>query len=238
MSDILSIDPSGPPSITTNNTYNFKITFTKPLAFANYIETQYSSLNPTIINTVDNYVTIQFNVSLTDSHISDIQSYINNYTDPAYYLTLIETQNQCLNTTTINSPTPQIVQTFIISPQTDPTLVMADMKTIIQLSIDDLNSLQFDKNNPVLITVTLFDITRNIEINQTICDISPQITTWHTLQTQNISGPVYAWKSLQIYGLKDCLPDHDCIWQFKLSVNDTNINASLTCLQNLIYSIS
>lgn len=229
---------SGPPTITTSNSYNFKISFTKPLAFSNYISEKFPDINPNVINVVDNYVTIQFSNTLTDMQQENIQTYIDNYKDPAYFLSLIETQNQCLNTIKINDPLPQIVQTFILSPQTDPTLVIADMKTIIQISLDDISKLQIVGNESIVITITLFDLTRNIQITQILCDITSQIGTWNNMLSNGTTGPVYAWKSVQIYGLKDSMPDHDCIWQFKLSVNNANVNVSLTCLQNLIYSIS
>lgn len=218
----------------TTTDISYPISVTKPHYFDNFITTNFTA--QTYYEDYGDHVVVHFPGVLTDDQRASYQTLFNNYQEPPYYLWLNRTENQCLYTETINSPEPTIVQTFIVSPQASSNLTLGDMKTVIEIMMPDVSQLQYDSTNPVTVTVTLYDITRNVEINQTICDVSTIVQGWHSEQQSGASGRVSGWQSLQIYGLTDSLPDFDCIWQFKLSINDASINASLTSLQNLIYN--
>ena len=179
-------------------------------------------------------IRVNFNRDLTADEQSRLSTLVADYVSPAYWLVLDHTDNAFLSTPPTNSSDPIVCQSFIISPYNVGSIVMGDVKTIIQYSTPDLSVFaDWDpQTTPITCTIEIYSYTQNKSVVVVTTNINDVVSSW---LNDNTADP--CWRSIQLYGLKDASPGSDEIWQLKLSVSDPRVFISLNSLQRLYYNV-
>lgn len=222
--------------MATEYIHTFNFSYSMPRYWQKFFDTNFPNC---YYENYGDHIDLKFQYPISDADVAKAQQTLNSYTEPPYYLTLARTQEFLLNTAKISSSSPQILQTFIMSPESNSNQVMADMKAIIELNLTTttlLNTLNLainSLNNNESVILQIYCTTRNNMIKNMTIDISDTVSTWKT----NQSSDKRIWKSVQIYGLKELNPTYDCIWQLKLATSNPCITAGISSLQKLIYNV-
>lgn len=224
----------------------FEKTYNKQILLLSAISAQLKNTFSDLFDVIysdSNYVHhVVFKDTPTQEQETQLDTIIDGYVDPPYFLTLAGTEENFFNSSLcVNSTTPFLIQTFIVTPTRkmyseqlgNISTVLADMKVVSTIEIEDTNALQTwdSSNNPVEMTITIFDVTRNIDIKTCVFDVSDVVLD------MKMNGGVDRWKTYQIYGLKDLIADYDCIWQFKIHINNPMVGVGLNSLQRLYYYV-
>ncbi len=188
--------------------------------------------------TNQNGITIIFSSELNTELLNRLNNFVENYTDPEVYLTLVESLSDSARTRTTNSLTLEPVSTFILSSKSaNQNNVFNSLKTIIELDCESTAPFASLENTTGNITIRIYDITRNIIIDTFNIDISNYILKWKNLALNNIFDKQVEYRTFQVEGLRNKTAEHDCIWQFQLAVSNSNINLTLNSLQYLYYNV-
>ena len=225
-------------------TYNYTFSLpTNPIikfnAFISYIN-NYSTYKLTNLSMQDNNIIIISSSVEFDSTVqADLQTYISDYVDPEVWLTLDHIDNQYLTTTISNSSEPVIMQTFIISPESDGT-VLDQMKTVVQCSTSDITMFQnWNSNvNPITIDLCLYNFSESNILKQYSYDQNHIGTSWSNAANNGTVGAASNWNIIQLYSILDVLPTSDCIWQIKSSISNSNVYHGFNSIQKLYYNKS
>lgn len=216
--------------------YYFTKTVTKPDAFNDYIKGKL--LTSEGVATSDTTITVYSSVELTSEQQIQLASDVEAYVDPSYWLILDHSDNQFLNTNSTNSDTPEVLQSFIVSPYNNGNTVLGSMKTVVEYTVTDLNAfINWDESNPVIFTLEIFNLTQNKSVTTITQTLNDMCLHWKQHALNGDGSPQKDWKTLQIYGLKDLVPGSDCIWQFKVSISHPSIYISLNSVQRLYYVV-
>ncbi|CAK0766869.1 hypothetical protein CVIRNUC_003402 [Coccomyxa viridis] len=210
-------------------TYSFAKSIQKTYALQALLNSSFPV--STSLNVTDNEVDVETSQPLTSSQAAQLATIINNYTDPAVFLQLNSTQTMPSSSVSTSSSTLTPVMTFIFTNQTTFDQALDGIKTIIQVSSANPQTVV---TSPVLVTINIFDITRNIQVASQVVDMTSVVTNWQqTVQT----GPATGFMTAQFTGIMNKTASYDCIWQFQLSVTDPNVSVNLNALQYLLYDV-
>jgi hypothetical protein len=209
-------------------------------AFDKYIKDDFPSCNG--IATTGNYdeVLVEFPEELAPSEYVSLSNTVANYTDPSYFLDFDHTDNLFMHTHMVSSATPTLLESFIISPYQTETMVLGDMKSIVQLNTDNVAHWASWNSNtePVHVSISIYDYTDKKNLITTSLDLNSTVASeWVPLAQagSNFLPPIA--KTLHMYGLKDENPGSDCIWQFLGSITSSNAAFDLNGLQKIYYNI-
>lgn len=185
---------------------------------------------PASLNSTDTEVDVITSQPLTSDQAAQLATLINNYTDPAVFLQLNTTQTMPSSSSSTNSAVAVPVMTFIFTNQTTFDLALDGIKTILQVSAATPQSI----TGSVQATITIFDITRNIQVATQIVDVTNLITGW---QQTNQNGAATGYMTALFTGIMNKSASYDCIWQFQLSVTNPGVTVNLNALQYLLYDV-
>lgn len=203
---------------------------------------EFSTSNPDNVGlSTENYssATVSFITELNEEQIQRLNNFIANYVDPDVYLTLTQSLSDSARTRSTNSLTLEPVSTFILSSKSaDQNNTFNSLKTIIELDCSSTEPFSSLQDTTSFVTIQIYDITRNLVIGTFNVDISNYILKWKNLALNNVFDKQVEYKTFQVEGLRLLTADHDCIWQFRIAVSNTNINVTLNSLQYLYYNVS
>ena len=211
-----------------STTYSFAKSVVKLYALQALLNTSFPV--PATLNATETEVDVVTSQPLTSSQAAQLATLVNNYTDPAVFLQLNTTQTMPSTSASTNSAQATPVMTFIFSNQNSFEQALDGIKTVIQVSSTTPQTI----TGSVQVTVTIFDITRNIQVATQTVDVTSIITNWQkTAQT----GPATGYTTAQYSGIMNQSASYDCIWQFQLSVTNPSVTVNLNGLQYLLYDV-
>ena len=179
-------------------------------------------------------IRINFNRELSVEEQATLNTLVAGYESPAYWLVLDHTDNAFLSTPPTNSNEPIVCQSFIISPYNLGSIVMGDVKTIVQYTTPDLSAFSdWDpETTPITCQIEMYSYTQNKSVTSVTTNIDDVVLSW--VDNTAVSP---CWRSIQLFGLKDASPGSDEIWQLQLSVSDPRVFVSVNSLQRLYYNV-
>lgn len=201
---------------------------------------EFSSINTEHVglSTGGGKVTVSFITELNEEQLTRLNNFINNYTDPTVYLSLTQTLTDSARTKTTNSQSLQTIHTFILNSRSpDQNDVFNSLKTVMELSCDSTEQFLNLEDTSGSVTIQIYDITRNIIIDEHVVDISQYILNWKNKALNNDFEKQVEFRTFQVEGLRLKTANYDCIWQFRASVSNTNIYLTLNSLQYLYYNV-
>ena len=224
-------------------TYTFEKQVTKADAFDAYLKqnvawpSDYQGLS-----TSQNQITIFVMRELTSEEQADLQTLVDNYTDPAVWLTFDHVETMVMHSHYTDDPENHIIdnqdvlQTFIFCNMNTPEKVLDSVKTIVEYKCNDLNA--FTQSNDGNIVLSLYDMTRNTQILSSTIELDEISTRWNTLaQEGNVNSDV-VYRSAQFYGLMNKVPNYDCVWQLRGSVEPPgSFTYRVNGLQYIFYNV-
>jgi hypothetical protein len=148
------------------------------------------------LNVTENEVDVVTSQPLTSSQAAQLATIVNNYTDPAVSLQLDTTQTMPSSSVLTSTSTLTPVMTFIFTDQINFDQALDGIKTIIQVS--STNPPTF-VTSPVQVTITIFDITRNIQVASQIVDLTSVFTKWQLTNqgSHRFDDSIMYWKHEQ-----------------------------------------
>lgn len=206
----------------------------KPQAFEAYLKQNFAFYKDFTYTDPD--LIIDTTVVLNVTEQQNLQTLVNNYTDPAVFLVLDTTTTDACMSKTTSSATPENVLSFIFSPNNPVGSSTFDsLKTVLEYSTTDI-SLFATGSTDCTVTFQIFDYTRNAQITLNTFDISDVLLSWKTL-SGTTSGPAYVLRSFMVQGLRNLISNYDCIWQFRISVSNPNVSVRSNSMQRLYYNL-
>lgn len=219
--------------------YTFDKAITKAAAFNAYLRARTPNFNG-VVNS-PSQVTIFTTQELSEQDRSKLQSDIEAYIDPEYWLVLDHTESIPFTSSVSSGSSPFVIQSYIESPpNTNDGTVCDSIKTIIEYSTSDVTVFSnWDVNtHPLTATFDIYCLSYNNVVVSVDINLNEVGQKWKDDANNGKTGPAIYWKSLQLVGLKDKYPvDADCIRQYRISLSDTNISAKMNCLQKLFYVV-
>ena len=180
-------------------------------------------------------VSVIFKTELSQEDQTLLHDLVEAYVNPSYWLDLDHTESAPLTSPPTNSSDLVVLQSIIVSSLSgNPNIVLANMKSIIRYSTQNPTYFQtWDPiEAPIIFTLEIYNYTTQSLVKTVSTNVTNEIQAW---KTDNTAPDIF--KTVQIYGLKDLIPNFDCIWLFKGSINNSNVYASMNGLQKLYYQL-
>jgi hypothetical protein len=223
--------------------YPFTKTVTKADAFDAYLKQYISWLSDYQgASTTDVQVIIFVDRQLTTQEQTDLQTLIDNYTDPAVWLTFDHVETMALHSHFTDDVDNLIIdgqdvlQTYIFCNRNTPQTVLDSMKTIVEYKCADVSA--FANNTTGNITLSLYDISRDVEILSGNIELAEIGTRWNTLAQQGNVTSDTVFRSVQFYGLMNTVPNYDCVWQIRGSTEPPGtFTYRINGLQYIFYNV-
>jgi hypothetical protein len=178
---------------------------------------------------------------LTTLQLADLTTLINNYVDPAFYLTLDHTNSIALHSHFTTDPDnviiddANILQTFIYTANVDSNIILDSCKTIVEYYCPNTQS--YLNKTTGSINVVIYDITRNTSIASQTIPLNEIAVQWNALANSGSTTGNTVYRSTQFTGLKDKNPDYDTVFQLRGTTSDLDFTFRLNGLQYLFYSV-
>lgn len=117
------------------------------------------------------------------------------------------------------------------------TVTFGSLKTVLELTLSDQDSIVGDADTRLVVDFQLYCQTRKLVLRKIQVDCSDILTSFKTIASSNRTSSVLRdYKSVQLSGLKEFLPDYDCVWQFKVGVSNPLVSVALNGLQSLYFT--
>ncbi len=192
-------------------------------------------------------LTIYMSVELTEEQLTELTSVVDNYVDPATYLTLNRTESYALHSHFTADPANVVVdgkfvmQTLIFKNSENTESVALDaIKTIVEYNCPDPVAFYASSAGQTVghVNIELYDVSRNLSISNLTVDLNEIADQWNTLGAANNSAPNTKWRSLLFSGLMNLSTNYDCIWQVRGSVSDpATFDYRINGMQYLFYDV-
>jgi hypothetical protein len=198
--------------------------------------TYYDSFNQT-----GTTLNINTKYQLSQAEYEDMINKINAYRDPTEWLQLASVEDMQMHTHSIKSTEIEDFNTFINSYQKPDATFLDSIKTIFECATDDvqqfLNYTPSQDPNQDVATIQLYDLTRGIVVKEVQQSLEASFAHFKQLAQDGKTGHQHCWHSLQLYSLKNSMPNYDCIWQFRgcRQTSFTDVGISLQGIQKLYY---
>ncbi len=174
---------------------------------------------------------------LSPEELNEIDSAIQNYTDPEVFLSLNSTIPDTVRSLTTNSTSPKVVQTFIYTNTNQQgSGVFNSIKTVLEYSTNDVSQWA-DFEGSLSVTFEIFCYTRQITISSHTIDITDVANSWKQKALSNETGFAAVYRTFQIEGLRHIVANFDCLWNYILSVSDARVFTTIHAKQMLYYDI-
>lgn len=214
-------------------TYNYVKQVTKIVAFNDYIFRLFPI--PAVINAVGDNISISFSEQLSTENLTLLNTLVTDYTDPAEFLVLDHTETLSGVSGKTNLTTPFDVQSLIFPGKNSGNgSVIDSIKFILKLSTLDVGVASGITGQ---VNIEIYDQTRDITLVSLNVNVDEIFTDWTTRAGNGETGMRCNYKSVQISDLHGSIPDHDCIWIYRVTVPNTLVYARLDSLQRLYYII-
>lgn len=220
------------------STYTFTKNISLLTAFQKYMKSRNAPLFNGCAFTGDQ-LTLQTTGVLSEEQLNTITSLVTDYVEPAYDLNLSNTESIALHSHYTNDPDlvtingRSIVQTMIFSNRNNENNVLDSMKTVFEYNAPNLQS--FLNVTSGSVQFEIFDISRNYQVCLQTVDISQIISDWNTLAQTGATGGNTIYKSFMCDGLMNQTTNYDCIYQFRMSTSNLDLNLRMNGLQWLFY---
>jgi hypothetical protein len=180
-----------------------------------------------------------FSTELSQNEVSSLTILVEQYTDPSYWLEQNHTENLSFITKSITSPIPEIMQSIIISPYSTDNIILNDMTTIVRYTCDNIPAFSnWDSNvNPINFSLELYNYTDNFSIKTIYANIDSDVEIWKNMATAGSNYCPDIFKTVEINNLYNICPSNNGIWLFKGAISNSNLSATLNCLQKKYYQI-
>lgn len=217
-------------------------TFTKNISLLTAFQKYMKSSNAPLFNGCEftgDQLTLQTTGVLSEEQLNTITSLVTDYVEPAYDLNLSKTESIALHSHYINEPNlvtingRSIVQTIIFSNRNNEDNVLDSMKTVFEYNAPNLQS--FLNVTSGSVQFEIFDISRNYQVCLQTLDISQILSDWNTLAQTGATGGNTIYKSFMCDGLMNQTTNYDCIYQFRMSTSNPDLNLRMNGLQWLFY---
>lgn len=184
-------------------------------------------------------VTAVFSDVLSESDQASLSNLVSSYSNPPYWLELDHTESSPLMTNAITSTSNVIMQSVIVSQYGQTNIVLDNMKTIVRYSTENPAYFATWNSNidPIVFNLSINNYTTNNIVTDISANINTDVATWKQMAIAGSNTLPDIFKTIQIYGLKDKIPNYDCIWLFQGSITNSNVAVSLNSLQKLFYQI-
>lgn len=184
-------------------------------------------------------VTALFTEPLSEVQQATLSNLVSNYVNPSYWLELDHTESSPLMSEPTISPSNVLMQSIIVSQYGQVNIALDNMKTIVRYSAQDpAYFATWDSNqSPVTFNLTIDNYTTGNNVTIVSTNINNELATWKAMAQAGSNSLPDIFKTVQIYGLKDMIPNYDNIWLFKGSITNSNVAASLNSLQKLFYNV-
>lgn len=174
---------------------------------------------------------------LTDTQYTQLETLINNYTDPAVFLVLNSTVPDTIRSSPTNSQSPEIVQSFIFTnTNMYGSGTFNSIKTVLEYSTQDVTQWANFSGN-LTVQFQLHDYTRDKSICMNTINVTDIANSWKQMATSGATGPRKVFRSFQVDGLRNNSPNYDCLWNYILSVSDPKLTVTIQSKQMLYYDI-
>lgn len=175
--------------------------------------------------------------SLTNEQLTSLETLIQNYVDPQVFLVLNSTIPDTIRSKTTNSTSPEVVQTFIFTnTNLQGNGTFNAIKTILEYSTDDVSQ-WVDFDGQLSVTFEIYCYTRSISISTHTIDITNVANSWKEMALNNETGNRKVYRTFQVEGLRNIVANHDCLWNYILSVSDSKLQATIHAKQMLYYDV-
>ena len=208
---------------------------TKFGAFLDYLEKHWRFIFAGYSSQDSQQVDFMFTHPITDDELQSFTTVVQAWKDPPFWLQLSRVEECALytNRTTGNELTTS--HTFIVSPNTPDDSVLDSMKSVVLYETDAVETYaSIPANTPCTLSVCVYDVSRDMPIRHATFDVSCILSAWKAAAASGAVGKHSIYKTFQVYDLLGTLPDHDCIWQFKIAIDAPGVYISLHGLQKLL----
>lgn len=176
----------------------------------------------------ENILVIHTFIELDTEQLEHLNTLVNDFVEPDEYLLLNYVQTDFSSSDSCNSLDYSPVKHFI-HPCDINNGIFNTYKMIIEYSC--ISTTPFDSVTNASMSLSVFCETRQVQLTETITDISTIINEWKTK-----TGPQNTFKTISINGFRQFNIDYDTIRTFKLKVSDSNITVRMHTLQSLFYN--
>ncbi len=190
-------------------------------------------------------VTVYVSEPLDAQELAQLAQLVQAWEDPPYWLELERTENHSMRSAKTSDPAVStFLETFIMSPylEDDGGVVMGSIKTVVRCWTADLAWMAAwdPAAAPIHVDVQLYCGTLQRTLASATLDISADLeAAWRSLAGAGAGAgdPPPVYKSVQLYGLKDCNPSSDRVWHLQGAVSNANVTINLNGLQRLFYHV-
>lgn len=174
---------------------------------------------------------------LSSEQYQTLSGLIESFTDPEVFLSLVASVPDTLRSSTTSSSTPEVVQTFIYSNTFNGvTGTFNAIKTVLEYKTNNVqNFVNF--SGQCFVTFEIYCYTRNFLIASHQLDITDVCESWKQSALEGSSDPAVIYKTFMVEGLRNVVANYDCLWNYKLSVSDPNVQATIHAKQMLYYDL-
>jgi hypothetical protein len=167
---------------------------------------------------------------------------IADYNDPEYWMQLANVEDLLLATNPVASVDMYVFTSFINSYRMVNETVCDSIKSIVQITTNSVEQFAnyVPDTNTDTVTLQIFDYTRGIVISEITRSMQPSFSYFKEQANNGYTGVSKHYSSVQFYGLKNSMPNYDCIWQLRASrsTNYQDVAISFQGFQKLFYYIN
>ena len=182
-------------------------------------------------------LTIVTTQALTTEELQTVQTLVDNYVDPEYFLTLTSSATDATRSYSTNSLTPEVVQSFIYTA-TDSlgNGTFNAIKTVIEYKTENVETWS-TFTGPLTINFRIRCFTRDYLLSNNTITITDIGNTWKTAALNLETGKRSEYRTFMVEGLRNYVANYDCIWVYEVAVSDPRLYVTLHSKQMLYYNI-
>jgi hypothetical protein len=228
-------------------TSTFDKVVTKADAFDAYIKANITWLSDYQgSSTTSTQVMLYSDRPLTSDEQQALQTLIDNYTDPAVWLTFDHVETMAMHSHYTDDPdnliinNQDVLQTFIFCNMNNPPTVMDSMKTIVEYKCTNIPEFANTTQGNISgnITLSMYDLTRDVVILNQVIDLGEIATKWNNLAMQGNVMTDTVFRSTQFFGLMNKVANYDCVWQLRGNIEPPGtFTYRVNGMQHIFYNI-
>jgi hypothetical protein len=160
---------------------------------------------------------VAFHNDLSDQELKQLTEYAETYSDPDVFFDLIRTETHP-GASPLGQQTKQVM---IFTNRNEPDIVLDSIKSVVEFEKSETCT---SSKETAVLKITIYDITRDWRFVHTTLDVSSMLAE-NSIKYQTI----------QLDGLHDKMPNHDCVWQIEAAVDHPDLKIRLHGLQSLFF---
>jgi hypothetical protein len=181
---------------------------------------------------------------LTTEQQTQLETLINDYVDPEYYLHLSRTNTLPLFSSWTSDPNQtkvgdkSVMQTYIYDGNSvgqDPAEILDAVKSIFEYRVDNVQ--HFANTTEGNVYFEIYDVTRDRVISTRTIPLGSIAQSWNQLAQTGYTGGSTLYRTELFQGMMNASPGYDCIWQFRGDVTPPEIfDFRVNSYQELYYN--